>query len=59
VLALGIGLALALPEDAFEQNRGWLTAGIGGGCGGLAMALATRKNLGGPAEPGATPGSTN
>lgn len=44
VLAVGVMAALALPDDVFDRHRGLLSAAIAGGSGGLAMALANRRN---------------
>jgi hypothetical protein len=44
VLTVGFVAALALPEDVFERSIGSLNAACGGGSGGLAMALAMKRN---------------
>jgi hypothetical protein len=44
VLLVGIGAAVALPDDVFDRLRGGLSAGCSGGSGAVAMALANRRN---------------
>jgi hypothetical protein len=44
VLLVGAAALVALPDDVLERNRGLLSAGGAGGSGGLAMALASRRN---------------
>ncbi len=44
VLLIGVGLGLFLQDDVFERHRGLFAAGLAGGSGGLAMAMATQMN---------------
>jgi hypothetical protein len=44
VLLVGVVAVVALPDEVFARTRGLLTAGCAGGSGGLAMALANRRN---------------
>ena len=44
VLVVGLIAVLTLPDDVFDRNRSLLSAATAGGSGGLAMALANRRN---------------